>query len=115
MFDFQKLLVYQKAKAFHSSNRELIKTHKVDSIAKNQLSRASLSIPLNIAEGAGKFSKPDRRNYYTTARASLFECVAILDILRDEQIIPESVFSSSENNADELSRMLFAMILNLQS
>jgi four helix bundle protein len=115
MFDFQKLNVYQKAKVFHSSNRELIKTHKVDSISKNQLSRASLSIPLNIAEGAGKFSKPDRANYYTTARASLFECVAILDILRDEKIIEESVFSSSESNADELSRMLFAMIRNLKS
>jgi len=95
MFDFQKLHVYQKAKAFHSSNKELIKTYKVDSVSKNQLSRASLSIPLNIAEGAGKFSKPDRKNYYTTARASLFECVAILEILKDEKVIGESVYSLS--------------------
>ncbi|MCC6818329.1 MAG: four helix bundle protein, partial [Bacteroidia bacterium] len=38
------------------------------------------------AEGSGKFSKADRKNYYTTARASVHECVAILDILHDDNL-----------------------------
>ncbi|MSP69793.1 MAG: four helix bundle protein, partial [Bacteroidetes bacterium] len=41
---------------------------KPDSYVKDQLGRASFSIALNIAEGSGKFSKADRKNYFTTAR-----------------------------------------------
>ena len=54
----------------------------------------AFSVPLNIAEGSGKFSKPDRKNYFTTARASVFECIAILDILRDQGIITSEEFNS---------------------
>ena len=114
MFDFQKLDVYQKAKAFHSTNKTTIRDYKVDPISKNQLSRASLSVPLNIAEGAGKFTKPDKRKFYIIARASLFECVAILEILRDEEVISGTVYDSSEKEAENLSRMLFTMIRNLE-
>lgn len=70
-------------------------------------------MPLNIAEGSGKFSKADRKNYFTTARASVFECIAVLDILSDEDKISGSELQQMMNNADELSRMLFAMIKNL--
>ncbi len=73
------------------------------------------SIPLNIAEGSGKFSKADRKNYYTTARASLYECIAILDILNEEKIINELYYQSQLTNADELSRILYSMIKNLQN
>ena len=46
----------------------------------DQLTRASTSIVLNLAEGAGKFSKPDKRRYYLTAIGSTTECAAILDV-----------------------------------
>ena len=91
----------------------LIKTYKLESYTNNQLGRASLSIALNIAEGAGKFSKPDRKNFFITARASVYECVAILDILHDEKIISEEEFQDHLIKADELSRILFSMIKNL--
>lgn len=80
---------------------------------KDQLGRASFSIPLNVAEGSGKFSKADRKNYFTTARASVFECVAILDILKDEEVISVDEYANIETQADELSRILYAMIKNL--
>ncbi len=113
MFDFQKLLVYQKAKYFHVSCKKLILDNKLDKYVNDQLGRASFSVPLNIAEGSGKFSKPDRRNYFTIARASLFECVAILDILKDDEILTSLQFNEMAKNADELSRMLYSMIKNL--
>lgn len=75
----------------------------------DQLGRASFSVLLNIAEGSGKFSKADRRNFFVIARASVFECIAILDILSDEGEISEPELLQMMNQADELSRMLFAI------
>src|SRR3990170_4172239 len=46
----------------------------------DQFSRASLSIVLNLAEGAGKHSRPDKRRYYLTARGSATESAALLDV-----------------------------------
>src|SRR5690554_693748 len=113
MFDFQKLVVYRKAKLFHSSCKKLILENKFDRYVNDQLGRASFSIPLNIAEGSGKFSAKDRKNYFTTSRASVFECVAVLDILSDESKINSAELESLMKNADELSRILFTMIKNL--
>ncbi len=86
---------------------------KPDSHVKDQLGRASFSIALNIAEGSGKFSKADRKNYFTTARGSVFECVAVLDILCDQGILQKEEFAAFIAKADELSRILYAMIKNL--
>lgn len=46
----------------------------------DQFTRASISIVLNLAEGAGKHSKPDKRRYYLTARGSATESAALLDV-----------------------------------
>jgi four helix bundle protein len=113
MFEFQKLEVYKKAKVFHNEISQFINSSKPDKSVKDQLSRASFSIALNIAEGSGRFSKPDRRNFFVIARGSVFECVAILDILSDQQLIEETSFRSFLNKANELSRILYTMVKNL--
>jgi len=113
MFDFQKLDVYKKSKDFHVSCKEIILSKALDRYVNDQLGRASFSVPLNIAEGSGKFSKKGRKNYFTTARASVFECMAVLDILLDEEKISNEEFQIIENKADEISRILYAMIKNL--
>jgi len=69
---------------------------------------------LNIAEGSGRFSKKDRRNFFVISRSSVFECVAILDILKDEQVLSASEFSAFYENAETLSKILFVMIRNLE-
>jgi four helix bundle protein len=83
-FDFRNLEVYRKAKHFHLNCLNLIEEIKPSNYVKDQLGRASMSIVLNIAEGSGKFSKPDRRSFFVIARASIFECVAIVDLLHDQ-------------------------------
>jgi four helix bundle protein len=113
MFEFQNLEVYKKAKSFHAERKRFILSIKLDRNVKDQLGRASFSIVLNIAEGSGRFSKPDRRNFFIISRGSVFECVAILDILSDQKLIDEKTFNSYLIKADELSRILFAMIKNL--
>jgi four helix bundle protein len=114
MFDFEKLEVYKKAKLFNSGIREFIKNTRLDNTTKDQLRRASFSIVLNLAEGSGRFTHPDRRNFYIIARSSTFECVAILDVLKDESIIEENMFRGFYNQAEELSKIFFTMIKNLQ-
>jgi four helix bundle protein len=114
MFDFEKLDVYQKAKLFNSTVYNYIQSNKnIDSTTKNQLRRASLSIMLNIAEGSSRFSKADRRNFYVIARGSAFECVAIFDFLKDQNIISEDLQKDFYLKAEELSKMIYAMIKNL--
>ena len=116
MFDFEKLEVYRKSKAFTSIIRqELIKTNLLDSSTKSQLNRAAVSIMLNIAEGAGRFTNPDKRNFYVIARGSVFECVAILDLLQEEGVIDKEKFSGLYDTAEELSKMLFSMIKRLSN
>ena len=48
----------------------------------DQLKRAAMSIPLNIAESAGCRGGGERRRYLCIARGSAMECSAILDVCR---------------------------------
>jgi len=115
-FDFENLEVYKKAKAFNSVVRKTILIPgSLDAATKNQLRRASLSIVLNIAEGTSRFSKPDGRNFCIIARGSVFECVAIFDILKYDNQITIDQFDSLYKQSEEISKMLFAMIRNLDN
>jgi four helix bundle protein len=114
-FDFRNLEVYKKAKEFHLESIKLLEVIKPTNYEKDQLGRASMSIVLNIAEGSGKFSKPDRRRFYVIARASVFECVAILDLLNDKNKLSQNEFETMLRLADELSRILFKMVANLSN
>ncbi len=113
MFDFEKLDIYKKAKKFNTDVRNFIKSTKLDSTTKDQLRRASFSIVLNIAEGSGRFSKADRRNFYVISRSSIFECIAIFDVLKDEMVLTEDQFRLFYLLAEEISKILFTMIKNL--
>ncbi len=114
MFAFQDLAVYKKSKQFHMECKKIIQSIPYDKMVVDQLNRASLSIILNIAEGSGKFSNPDRKKFFIIARASIFECVAILDILHDENKIDDTIFKSQLVIGDQISRILFTMIQNLK-
>ena len=114
-FDFQNLTVYKNAKSFHSSAlQHLVAYPGIGRVIGCQLERAALSIPLNIAEGSGRYTNPDRRNFFIIARSSVFECVAIFDILNDQNQMTPEEFLKFTSLADELSRMLYRMIDNLK-
>ncbi|MCB8995394.1 MAG: four helix bundle protein [Bacteroidales bacterium] len=113
MFDFENLPVYKKAKQFNSAISHYIRKSKLDLTSKDQLRRASFSIVLNIAEGSGRFSKADRSNFFIISRSSIFECIAILDILKEEGSLMIDDYEEFYKCAEELSRILFSMIRNL--
>src|ERR1044071_2542008 len=92
-FDHEKLDVYRESIAFCGWVGEFLGTISAKAAAKDQLDRASTSIPLNIAEGNGKFSAKDRARFFEVARGSALECAACLDVLlvrklaKKEQIV----------------------------
>lgn len=64
---------------------------------KDQLDRAGTSVVLNIAEGAGEFSLPDKQRFYRMARRSATETAAILDILeRRKSVSPDLIQPARE-------------------
>ena len=110
MFDFQKLIVYQRSQEFCQNIAEPIKKEKFGRIVNDQLHRASFSIMLNIAESSSRFSKNDRKYLLIVSRGSLFECVAILEFLKKQKKISNRTFEQLFNELEEISKMLFALI-----
>ncbi|MFA7717469.1 MAG: four helix bundle protein [Candidatus Absconditabacterales bacterium] len=110
MFDFEKFPVYTKSEETYSLITKNIFPKSFDRNLKDQLQRASTSIILNIAEGAGKYSKADKKNYYLTARGSVHECVAIIRILKAEGIIDEKTYLEIYSMFEEISKMLSGLI-----
>jgi four helix bundle protein len=82
ILDHERLDVYRLALDFLVFANQVLETlprgraHLCD-----QLTRASTSIVLNLAEGAGKHSKADKPRSYVTARGSATESAALLDVL----------------------------------
>jgi len=73
----RKLNVYE-ALDFVGHATELLERVPKRVAVYDQLDRASTAIPLNIAEGTGKFTPPDRCRYYDTARDQLSSALHVL-------------------------------------
>ena len=90
---------YQYAVSFYQATERLA----VPGHLRNQLLRASSSVVLNLAEGAGRFGKRDQKRFYQIALGSFRECQAILEL---------SAISTDEllELADRLGASLFTLI-----
>jgi four helix bundle protein len=113
MFDFCKLDVYQKAKAFCILMHKLISNRNFDRTTNDQLRRASFSIMLNIAEGSSRFNNKDRKNFMIVARGSAFECAAIIEYLYEVAEIDKYSCVNFLNSLEEISKMLYGLIRGL--
>ena len=90
-FMFEKLEVYQKAVSFADEIATLTQEFpRGFGFLSDQLNRAALSIATNLAEGNGRFTKPDRKNFFTIARGSAQECVPLLEIARRRCLVDKS-------------------------
>ena len=74
------------------------------------MDRASTSIPLNIAEGNGKYAPKDRCRFFDIAHGSALECAAGLDILvAKTKLTPEQIRPGKER-LQRIVRMLMGLI-----
>lgn len=115
MSTFRDLKVYQLCRAINKDVFLMLKDPKYDRNVRDQFSRASMSIALNIAEGSGRFSQKDKRNFYVIARSSAAECIAMIDIMEDLLLISASSADSFRLRYAELSKMLFGLIRSLDA
>jgi four helix bundle protein len=101
----ESLIVYQMALKFHVAAMTLLPKRGYPNL-RDQLERASLSIVLNIAEGAGRNSPADRRKFFTIAMGSLLESSAILEVLRLRRIADPTRCRNGRLYLIHLARML---------
>ena len=115
MFDFEQLRVYQKALTLNKRIFAFLKINRnIDYFLQDQLKRASVSIPINIAEGVGRLSKLDRRRFFIIARGSTFELIAILQIIFDQYKIGKNDYKDIKIYVEDLVKMLSGLIKNVQ-
>ena len=112
MFGFQKLDVYRCAVTFlgeaSTLGERIPRGHR--GLA-DQLRRAALSVPLNIAEGSGKGTMEDReaRRFYGIAHGSALECAAIVDALAALRFAP----GDEATRAHELLERIVSMLTRM--
>ena len=109
-FDHEKLDVYQEAIAFCGWVGEFLAGISAKAAAKDQLDRASTSVPLNIAEGNGKFSSKDRARFFEMARGSALECAACLDVLLVRKLAIEDQIVFSKERLARIVQMLIGLL-----
>ena len=106
----EELDSYQAAIVFLALATTLVhKLPRGHATLSDQIRRASLSIPLNIAEGYGKRSAAERCHHYDIARGSAHECGAVLDVLKILHLLDEPSFATGKTLLFRIVSMLVKM------
>jgi four helix bundle protein len=110
-FAFEKLQVYQKsvalADAVCATTRSFPRGYY---FLADQLNRAAVSIATNLAEGNGRFTAGDRRNFFGIARGSIQECVPLLEIALRREVLHRDEHDRLRGELEEVSRMVSGLI-----
>ena len=75
----------------------------------NQIQRAAISIPSNIAEGMGRFSFKERIHFLEIAYGSLMEVMCQLEIAEQLTYITSNNLIEQENLVSEIASMLIGL------
>ena len=115
-FYYRKLDVYNLAKQFTIQTYKLMRNypeHERFALC-DQLRRSAISIPSNIAEGAGRMAIKERLHFYDIAYGSLTESLCQLEISKDLNYITEKEYLMMEQTASRISMTLIALKKSLQ-
>ena len=115
-FAFEKLIVYQKSVDFADQICSRSESFPCGyGFLADQINRASLSISANIAEGNGRFTVPDRKNFFGIARGSLQECVPLLELALRRKLLTVEDHATLKSQLEEIARMLSGLINGLEN
>jgi len=109
-FDHEKLDVYQAALSLVVHIDKIVEQlPRGRGYIADQLLRASSSVPLNIAEGAGEYSGNEKIRFYRMARRSATECAGIIDVCNRLKIIGDDLYSTGRELLIRIVAMLTKM------
>lgn len=109
-FDHEKLQVYQQSIQFVAWAEGILDSSPKSLAIYNQLDRASTSVPLNIAEGNGKYTPADRCRFFDIARGSALESAACLDVLVAKKRVEPNHIEEGKGLLVEIVSMLVGLI-----
>lgn len=109
-FDHEKLNAYQRSLDFITWVDPILESIQGKLSAKDQLDRASTSMPLNIAEGNGRYTEKDRCHFFDIARGSALECAAALDVLRARRRITQETVAEGKGILTQVVPLLVGLI-----
>jgi four helix bundle protein len=117
MKDFRSLKVWEKAHAVtlavYRSTAQFPK-QELYSLT-NQIQRAAVSIPANIAEGCGKNSDAELKRYFTIAMGSASELEYLLLLSRELGYLPLNNYQCVQGDLVEMRKMLNSFIQKLKA
>lgn len=113
---YKDLIVWQKAVALVTSVYALTKSFPQEEKfgIVNQLNRAAVSIPSNVAEGWGRESSKNYLQFLKIARGSVMETETLLVISKNLNFISDSQFLSITQEIEEVSKILQGLINSIQ-
>ena len=115
MHKFRELIVWQKAmelaKKVYALTRQFPYTEQKGLIS--QLQRAVVSIPANIAEGAGRKTPKDFAHFLSQANGSAYEIETLIELALSQQYISDEEYKSIIDDTEEVEKILYTMINNL--
>lgn len=111
MFRFEQSAVWQKSVDFYDEVIKISSRFPKDEVfgLTSQIRRSALSISLNIAEGSGRSTKKEFKQFLGFARGSLFETVSNLHVCRNRKMISPSEFSVLYDESERLSKMISSL------
>ncbi|MFQ5549988.1 MAG: four helix bundle protein [Gemmatimonadales bacterium] len=76
----------------------------------SQLRRASVSVMTNIAEGSGRRTPGEFRQFLSIALGSLAEVSSLLVVAMDQGYIPTHVFQALDEHRDSVGRLTYRLL-----
>ena len=115
-FYYRKLLVYQQAMELLTDVYDLTKKFPPQELygLTNQIQRAAISIPSNIAEGMGRFSFKERIHFIEISNGSLMEVMCQLEIAHRLGYITTEELQMQETNIATIAKMMIGLRKNLE-
>ena len=113
---FKDLIAWQKSIDLVADIYDATKSFPKDEVyaLTNQLRRAAVSVPSNIAEGQGRFSTSEFRHFLGTARGSLFEVQTQLVIAARLGYLPQQKADALLERSAEVARIVHGLVSSLE-
>lgn len=117
IYRFEDLECWKSAMDFNIHIFTLLDKNKFNNhwVIQNQLSRASLSIMNNVAEGFGRFGDKDKIRFFNISYASCNEVKSMLYLINGMRYIKNEEFQSLKTQLEKTEKLILGFIRYLNN